>query len=888
MEKILSLIKSGIPTITVNNRLARLLKIAYNDRMISSGKKGWHSPIIMPFSDWIRSIFEESWPDKPILSKVRSNSLWESIILQDTFIKGSNMLNLRGIVKSASDAYTIIKSYRLPFPEEDIYLSVEGAALKRWIIQYEKELKSCGFIDSAELTDTVTRFIKEGNIDIPNDITVAGFNELRPQTKSLLDAINKDERKIYFWPQNPKNLMQEIDVKEFKERTRVRIYQDRTEEVMQTARRIRKIYQPGIRIGVVVPELEKYRTLLEREFAAELDPQSILPWKRREPVFNISLGKSLYEEPVICSAIKLLSFIIKELDIDDIGFILRNPYISGGSNEYIERERLHYFLRYYNYQKISLSETLKVLSESKLNLPMLRKQLAVLEAAATLANVSRSPIAWVEKFTDLLKKLGWGVVSLSSMEHQAIEAWNKTLAAFTSLDNFIGKINGAKAVSKLTQIVRETVHQPETPDSPIQILGLLETAGFQFNHLFILGADEDSLPSTPSPNPLLSVELQKRFNTPHSSPERELEFARTLVAGLLKSSKNIDISYPKMIDDRETRLSPLFSHFKEKDSYLIRKSYRFTDLVHLKGMVEEIPEKYRIPVSADERKAIRGGTKIIKDYALCPFMAFANHRLKIKPYPRPMLGIQPVERGNITHIALRIFWSRVKTGDNLKNLLKKDELKEIIFDVAGEALNHNVIKRPLSDNYLAIEHERLCSVLSRWLILESERLSFQVIEMEKKIEISVSGLDITVKIDRIDRLEDGKLIIIDYKTGECSRSDWLSSRPREPQLLIYSMTGDYDVVSFAKLKAGENGFIGISKTDEILPGLKGFEHDKFKDEYENWNNMISSWREVVENLAADFMKGDISVDPKDFGVRGKSACEYCELASFCRINEWDG
>ena len=130
-------------------------------------------------------------------------------------------------------------------------------------------------------------------------------------------------------------------------------------------------------------------------------------------------------------------------------------------------------------------------------------------------------------------------------------------------------------------------------------------------------------------------------------------------------------------------------------------------------------------------------------------------------------------------------------------------------------------------------------------------------------------------------MDDGKKMIIDYKTGECSKNDWLTERPRDPQLLVYNLVDSFDAISFAKVKPGECGFIGISKEDEMLPGVVSFEKDaKLREKLQGinrWDELTESWKGVVKGLARQFMEGKNEVDPIE------KACDYCELKGLCRI-----
>ena len=63
---------------------------------------------------------------------------------------------------------------------------------------------------------------------------------------------------------------------------------------------------------------------------------------------------------------------------------------------------------------------------------------------------------------------------------------------------------------------------------------------------------------------------------------------------------------------------------------------------------------------------------------------------------------------------------------------------------------------------------RLARLLDKWLREhEAKRVPFTVEATEKKLdEVSVGGLKLRLRADRIDALENGQRLLLDYKTGE--------------------------------------------------------------------------------------------------------------------------
>jgi len=154
-----------------------------------------------------------------------------------------------------------------------------------------------------------------------------------------------------------------------------------------------------------------------------------------------------------------------------------------------------------------------------------------------------------------------------------------------------------------------------------------------------------------------------------------------------------------------------------------------------------------------------------------------------------------------------------------------------------------------------------------------------VVSLEEESVLKLSGLELTLRPDRIDRLEDGRLIVIDYKSSAPAKSRWLGPRPQEPQLPLYSFLNPaLEGIAFAPL-ARESQFIslgddlGLTKTPDrgLAHQTAGWAGD--------WEALVSKWSSALALLAEAFVEGDPSIDPSP------GACQHCELSSVCRIDQ---
>jgi RecB family exonuclease len=234
------------------------------------------------------------------------------------------------------------------------------------------------------------------------------------------------------------------------------------------------------------------------------------------------------------------------------------------------------------------------------------------------------------------------------------------------------------------------------------------------------------------------------------------------------------------------------------------------------------------------------------------------------------------------HTALEKLWDQV---ESLQRWMQAgaEERSTWIHQSAELAVQNMRWKRPdvLKGVMVKLERDRLVSLMLEWMELESTRDPFQVLATEEKVTLNFAGLTLRATVDRVDRLSDGSLAVLDYKTGSPKVGDWLGERPKEPQLPLYSVSHPHSVetICFALLKPGKMSFQGLGAQDETLPGVKASEYAD--DGYRTWQERKTEWTARLENLAKEFRNGHAVVNPQE----GKKTCRFCGLEPLCRVNE---
>ena len=114
-----------------------------------------------------------------------------------------------------------------------------------------------------------------------------------------------------------------------------------------------------------------------------------------------------------------------------------------------------------------------------------------------------------------------------------------------------------EATGHLHTIAADTpFHVQGGSDAPIQVVGILEAAGLNFDHLWVIGLSDDVWPEPAMPNPLLPITLQRRLGLPHASPQRELEYATTITGRVLSAAEEVIVSHANTDGKSELRYYP--------------------------------------------------------------------------------------------------------------------------------------------------------------------------------------------------------------------------------------------------------------------------------------------------------------------------------------------
>lgn len=561
--------------ITATTRLARELRREYDREQMAAGLTSWPTANILPWAAWLSELWAawlysgQSTQGMRLLRPSEERAIWEDIVGSG---EGTGLLQVAPTADAVLDAWNLLCEWNLSMDAAEWSDSTDSEAFHQWAIEFQLRCQKNAWLSGALLAGFVADRIQDGTLAVPDGIELAGFLELTPVRKRLLDSLAG----------------RGVEVRELRvpdttgETVRVALI-DTDREIRAAARWSGRILEsdpealsPDFRIGVIVPDLGRCRSRVERLFAEEFHPGSRLqPDLDPRRLFNVSLGLPLSEYPIIATAFLILKMHPQDMPgipIEAVGRLLRSPFIrgsDGAGSEWTRRALLDGALRLLREPEVSLAEVIGMAEEDSVphHCPELVLQLRAWGEAWAALPPSQAPSDWAASLSGLLAAIGWpGDGSLTSADYQTMAVWNELLSELAGLDGVTGRIRLETAVGMLQRLAASRQFQPESDPAPVQILGVFEASGLEFDRLWLMGMHDGAWPGSAGPYPFLPFRLQRRFNLPRSSPDRELEFTPLLTAKLLASSPNIVVSYPEREDDSDLRVSPLFRSLPEVEA----------------------------------------------------------------------------------------------------------------------------------------------------------------------------------------------------------------------------------------------------------------------------------------------------------------------------------
>jgi probable DNA repair protein len=863
-------LRNGGLVVTASDRAARALAFAFHRARQADGLTAWPAPNILDWKSFAQAEWEKRALDgRLLLNPLQEQSLWAAIAgageQMATLLEGSR----HRLAILAVEAHELLCSFapRYLRPSARAGWQQDAAAFSGWLTAFDEACRAGSLLSPARLPLELIPLLESESAQRPA-LLLAGFDRILPAQRGLFDAWGEWRQAA---PGEPA--------------PRLFFHQAANAQAELAACALWSGRQlaanPHARLLVVTQDAAERRGEIERAFLNCTAPAT-------SSLFEFSLGVPLSQLALPHSAYLLLLWLLDPLAEHALDWLLSTGYATASKQENSALQAQMRTLRRRSQEQPHWTFAEFIGQPSGPQLPP-EWVARITEAQRLLVEFARrpqSPLDWAGLVPRLLDAAGFALARpLSSAEFQILRRWRQAVESCGSLGFDGRRVSWREFLSILARTLDETLFAPESRNAPIQIAGPTESAGLDADAVWFLGADEDAWPPRGATHPLLPPEVQREAGLPHASPQLDWDLAHAVTTRLLAAAPELHFSYAKQNAAAEARPSRL--------------------IVQLAGSPQPLPPELiappspplltipfedasRIPFSPGK---VEGGAAVLTAQSQCPFKAFATARLAAQSWNPAEAGLTAAQCGQLLHAVLHAVWAGppdgISTHAELQNQTE-DERSSFVAAHVHRALEDEIrprLRQRMPKRYLELEEQRLAGLVSEWLAYEATRIAFEVTETEAERAIPLAGLTFDLRLDRIDRLNDGSLLVIDYKSGDVSPKSWDLPRPDDVQLPLYTgFALDPDEVPgglvFAKVRAGQLAFAGRLNDAKAtllanLPANSSLVKNKLSTE------LLNEWRNHIEQLGKDFLAGRAEADPREY----PKTCERCGLQTLCRIQE---
>lgn len=857
----------SISILTSTERLVRELRGRRVALKRASGERQWDDPVFIGTLRRYCSIQWDSLFDgRQLLHPEQFLTLCKQTI--DSSGSSDGVISSMAMARKMRQAERLIREFEIDVTREGHLFGPELSAFYHWHRSLTDRLKRSDYITEYDLPSLLVQSLNDGCWSPQNPIVLYGFVQLTPVEVKFIDALRERGVEVHVLEAQPAHSKALSHVAHSPE-----------DEFCDAAHWLRHQISsvPGgqkpPRCALIVPELDRCRVLVRHVLDRELAPNALragvtpldvenVPW------YAFAGGEYLAELPWIRSVMDLLALKTDGNSIDDLSRMLLGFASPIEQNLNFEAAKLDLKLRAGHGWKVSGKAFVNLLTSSNhICFRRLGKNTArYLDKAGSMA----LPSGWADRFEEFIREAGFlDSDRLMRSELQQWQSFQDALDVLRSLDAQMGQLPFEPVYRWLDEICHTRRYSNEqSAQAPVQVLAPEEAFGLTFDRAWVVAVDSRNFPGAVEPNPFLPINAQIDAGVPNSSSGHSSERSQRLLDHISQCARGIVLSIHNQSGGAPCIPSGLVE-WTEMPALRMESFKGNSDRNTIKLASTRKPDRFP-EVTAKEKETLKSGVSILADFAQDELCAAIVHRLHVKSFPEIEAGLTAAIQGNLMHDALNLFWSKVRTSQNL-HLMTGSELKERAHAVVRQAMEDSseISVDRYGANMLALERYRLADLVLSWLEFEKTRVQpFEVVVCEGVTESEIQGFRFKVRIDRIDRVlgNSGKehFLVIDYKTGRIVDMRALNSdRLKSPQLPIYATFTDLarfgidrvDGVALAKVYSGELSLHLRSNwtTDLHSDASEGGLYDSFAQQ---WRGQLEAWKNRLTDNAEGFLFGD--------------------------------
>ncbi|MFH1248460.1 MAG: PD-(D/E)XK nuclease family protein [Candidatus Omnitrophota bacterium] len=426
------------------------------------------------------------------------------------------------------------------------------------------------------------------------------------------------------------------------------------------------------------------------------------------------------------------------------------------------------------------------------------------------------------------------------------------------------------------KLENEMISFSGSPLKGLQILGLLETRALNFENVIIMDVNEAVFPKLNIYEPLIPREIMISLGL--NRLEKDEEIQRYQFRRLIAQAKNVYLVYAQNDESEKSRfIEELIWEKQKKENkldVLAESKVRFN--------VRVLPERLQIKKNKKVLRFLendRYSASSLDTYLHCPLRFYYQYVLDLEEKEDLLQEPEARDVGNFLHELLEEVFAKFIH----KKPVLDEKFETGLFNLFEDKFSQDFARKMRSDSFLL--KEIIMYRLKNFVQNERKREIKQIISLEKKIEdriaLSRYSLRIKARVDRIDRLADNSILVIDYKTGSADilpddavkiKNDGFSrqalkERMKSFQLPIYLLLVD---MLYPK-----------ERTNACLYSLRDFKNElglkmlfKKEEHFRNKEEIIAVYKQALESIIEEIL------DPSGVFKADDSSEHYCGLCPF--------
>lgn len=794
--------------------------------------------------------------------------------------------------------------------------------LETWKILYPiyQEIRELLFSENSAYEGMLYRSVIESirNIEIKEkypekQFVFIGFNALNPVERELFKILLKNGIADFYWdyeaeelrdPDNPASMFYLKNIKHFPSRY----------AIIPHIESLKEKHFELISIPSAVGQSKQIYKILNQIFPPKTENYALM-----------STAVVLPDENFLIPVLQSIPEQISKINVT-MGFPLQTTPVAGLMDllfvMYRKAKRDKNQVRYYHQHVLSIlnhqliaqqhDPTVKMIIDEMTNKNLIYVSSSHFSSHPFLA-ILFQPVFTVDELLNQLKKIIRAVHNMlinseihadavkmeSSFLYQYLTVLNRLSDIYQKYENILN-MNPETMMLLINQLTASiSVPFVGEPLEGMQIMGVLETRGLDFDNLIICSFNEGVYPQKNNANSFIPYHLRKGFQLPtfeHQDAVASYNFYR-----LIHHAKNIIMLTDSRTDAGSSgEVSRFFYQLHYYHGIDIHQKTPVYDMALNRENEITIKKDFEILNKLEQfKKGTNQGFRTLSasslnSYISCPLQFYFNYIENISEEEEIAETIEYDMFGNLFHAVMDDLYNSF-TG----KLINKEIIEEIIKHPLKidqsivQAFNKLYFKsESTSKHELEGNNLLIAKILRKYIIkvleIDIDYTPFTLIRTEEKKyatlptrfgEIQFKGI-----IDRVDEKE-GKIRIIDYKTGGGSLdfNNWdaifESGNSKRPKHILQTFLYSYLYEKDSHGKQIQPGLFYIKNAfkSNFSTGLI-FKEDGNKTEIQDYREQSNAFIERLTKLTDDIFNPDIPFHQTD----NADICKYCNYSVICK------